>query len=88
MSGTETYLIWSLQKRAWWKPSRNGYSHQLSQAGRYARDEAIEICVLAARPCTEQRYGRLPEIPVPLADINAMMDAFSEVHPGGRQPWE
>jgi len=38
-----TYLIWSNQHGAWWRPRRAGYTTVTLLAGRYDADEADEI---------------------------------------------
>jgi hypothetical protein len=38
------YLIWSNEHRAWWRPKSCGYTIHVDAAGRYAHDEALEIC--------------------------------------------
>lgn len=43
MSAAETWLIWSMEHRAWWAPERNGYTRYRAKAGRYSFDEAKEI---------------------------------------------
>jgi hypothetical protein len=40
---SELYLVWSNQHSAWWRPNSCGYTKQISDAGLYSRDEAIEI---------------------------------------------
>jgi hypothetical protein len=44
---TELWLIWSSEHQAWWKGAQSGYTEDVSHAGRYSREEAEEICVLA-----------------------------------------
>ena len=39
----EQYLVWSNEHRAWWRPKRCGYVRDVRGAGRYSRQEAIEI---------------------------------------------
>lgn len=64
----EVYLVWSNEHRAWWRPNRMGYTNSTKAAGRYSRQEALEI----------SRWGRdgwrqhdvLPdELPIRLADV-------------------
>lgn len=43
----DAYLVWSNERRAWWRPRCAGYTTQLAQAGRYSRDEAIDICAFS-----------------------------------------
>jgi hypothetical protein len=68
------YLVWSNQRQAWWGPGKFGYTNDLNRAGRYSRDEALEIC----RSAMSGQYkpgGPLPEIAVPLADIIAALNS-------------
>lgn len=39
------YFIWSFEHGAWWKPDRQGYTTNLSEAGRYEAGEAGDIMV-------------------------------------------
>ena len=39
-----TFLIWSNQHKAWWKPNRVGYTKSVREAGRYPLITAIDIC--------------------------------------------
>lgn len=39
-----TWLIWSNEHSAWWKASRNGYTYNVREAGRYSLADAIKIC--------------------------------------------
>ena len=39
----EYWLIWSIQRHAWWKARRQGYTHNQSKAGRYSFDQAKKI---------------------------------------------
>jgi hypothetical protein len=48
---TEQWLIWSNEHDAWWAHQSNGYTKQRSKAGRYTRQEAIEICEGANAGC-------------------------------------
>lgn len=36
----KTYLIWSHQKNAWWRPGGRGYTTNLLEAGRFTEAEA------------------------------------------------
>lgn len=40
---TDKYLIWSNEHRAWWGPSRSGYTVSVAEAGRYTKETAEEI---------------------------------------------
>ncbi len=37
------YLVYSIERRAWWLASRNGYAFTRDRAGRFTLDEAVEI---------------------------------------------
>jgi hypothetical protein len=39
----DTYVIWSIEHQAWWRPGSMGYCLSLHDAGRYAEREAAEI---------------------------------------------
>ena len=39
----ESYLIWSNEHQAWWRPNSAGYTVHLLSAGRYSRQEAVAI---------------------------------------------
>lgn len=38
-----TYVIWSFEHRAWWKPNQRGYTTNLDEAGGYSAREAGQI---------------------------------------------
>ena len=76
MSEGEVYLIWSHEHGRWWGPARRGYVRKVSQAGRYSRVEALNICAKAI-PGTAQRMRAYPELPVRLSDIE-LLSAFHE----------
>ena len=64
------YLVWSNQHRAWWRSNSCGYTRNVESAGRYSRDEAIQISRGRGWPAT----GIPDEIPVPEQDA---MDCFA-----------
>lgn len=41
---SEKYLIWSNEHRCWWYANSQGYTTVIENAGRYTREEAMEIC--------------------------------------------
>src|SRR5258705_490703 len=43
-----SYLLWSLQHTAWWKPNAQGYTGDRREAGRYTQAEAVEHVVNSA----------------------------------------
>jgi hypothetical protein len=67
MKMDDTYLVWSHEHGAWWRPNRAGYTTSLEAAGRYTRDEAIRICGDAHDGWNGGKSAP-PEIPVRLAD--------------------
>lgn len=69
-SGPASYLVWSHEHSAWWRPARAGYTTFLEAAGRYTREEALVICRTARGGW---RPGQPPpEIPVRLEDALAV----------------
>jgi hypothetical protein len=38
------WLIVSFEHNAFWAPNWNGYTREISKAGRYSEDEARQIC--------------------------------------------
>jgi hypothetical protein len=43
MSDEVMYVIWSNQKRMWWRPDGQGYTEWLELAGRYDYRDATDI---------------------------------------------
>ena len=39
------FLIWSWQKLQWWRPARQGYTPDITQAGEYTFDQAAHIVI-------------------------------------------
>jgi hypothetical protein len=39
----QKYLVWSNEHKAWWGKDRCGYTRIIANAGRYDRDEALNI---------------------------------------------
>lgn len=37
------YWIYSIERNAWWKQSKNGYTFNIREAGRFSNKEAAEI---------------------------------------------
>lgn len=68
------YLIWSNEHVAWWRPDHSGYTVSIEYAGRYSREDAMQICKGA-------NYGFMQdttnpnEIPVLELDAIHTMDA-------------
>jgi hypothetical protein len=67
------YLVFSQEHLAFWGLGRAGYTNDLMQAGRYSRQEAIEIC-RDALPGQWKPGAPFPELPVREADIVAMLE--------------
>ena len=84
----DIYLIWSNEHRGWWGPVEGGYVTQASRAGRYKREHELDICARAI-PGTAERMGMLPEVPVRVADLADMLEAFDTKYPArNREAWE
>lgn len=45
-----TWLIWSNEHRAWWRPDCRGYTHRVEEAGRYTFEDALSKCGPMTRP--------------------------------------
>jgi hypothetical protein len=60
-----------------------GYVERITEAGRFDREEAINICADAIAG-TDPETDVLPELPVRLADLHAMRDAYRELYPDGQ----
>jgi hypothetical protein len=88
MSDDDTYLVLSAEHGGWWGPDHCGYTYRLSEAGRYSRADALMICADAI-PGTASRMRALPELPVRLADVLAMLRGPNgEEYEPGSEPWE
>jgi hypothetical protein len=89
MNDADVYLVWSHEHGGWWGPGRNGYVQKVSDAGRYSRAQALEICC-GSVPGTAAQLGAMPELPVRLADVAAIIAAYFETYPielENRVPW-
>lgn len=65
----EAYLIWSNEHQLWWRPGSAGYTSNVEEAGRYPRDEALDI---ASGARDGWRYGEAPpEIAIAESDVLA-----------------
>lgn len=74
-----SYLIWSNEHRAWWRPDRAGYTIHTEAAGRYSRVEAIAICAEARGGWQPGQVP--PEMPVCEDDMLAVVAAKAETQP-------
>lgn len=63
----DVYLVWSNEHRGWWGPGRCGYSVGLQKAGRYNREQALDICRGAI--ASAGHLGAIAEIPVRERDV-------------------
>lgn len=43
MKQDRTWLVWSIEHGAWWKPNENGYTYYRESAGRYTFRQAQKI---------------------------------------------
>jgi len=82
----DMYLIYSVEHSAWWGPLQNGYVRSIAFAGHYTREEALFICI-RAMPGDSTRLAALPELPVRLADVNAMVAAYDEKFGDRPEAW-
>jgi hypothetical protein len=82
----DTYLIWSHEHGAWWGPGGCGYVRSLDRAGRYSHAEALAICIKAI-PGTSTLLQALPELPVRLIDVAAMVAAYDGRFGDRPEPW-
>lgn len=73
----DLYLLWSNEHCAWWRGNRHGYSRGLDGAGRFTREEALQICAKAAVQAAH--VGYIAEIPVRLLDIEEFLAGASNV---------
>lgn len=71
-TAADAYVIWSHEHRAWWRPGGIGYTPRLADAGRFTRLHAIDICIRAMPGAKEA----LNELPVRLADLTEMLNAY------------
>lgn len=67
----DTYLVWSIEHNAWWKPGGWGYCTGLRGAGHFTREQALEICGNALG--TAPHIGMIAEVPVRLADVQEFL---------------
>lgn len=54
------YLIWSIEHDLWWGKNHRGYTHDISNAGKYSIEEAKEIVDGA------NVYGSFNECKIPI----------------------
>jgi hypothetical protein len=40
----EKFYVWSLERNAWLKPAKGGYTDKLFEAGKFDYHEAVKIC--------------------------------------------
>lgn len=74
MKLTHTWLVWSYEHEAWWRPGRLGYTQSIVLAGHYTRDEAEKI---------EQDANRYAETPHEQA-----IPLFGEIEPISERIYE
>ncbi len=73
MPRCEEYAVWSEQHGKWWAPGSRGYRSEFSEAGRYSREEAFDICRTALYD--GMREHRLTEVPVRVSRMIAYLEA-------------
>jgi hypothetical protein len=57
---SRTFVIWSFEHNAWWRPGRCGYTPHLPHAGRYTHADADEIVTNANRYAKEVEEQAIP----------------------------
>lgn len=62
---SERWVVWSEQHGAWWAPV--GYTRSLRKAGRYGREEAMDIVARANVPCDPPDFN---EVAMPDPTVN------------------
>ena len=77
---SDLYLVWSHEHSAWWGPGGCGYVRRVSQAGRYTKADALTICADGI-PGNATRQGALPQLPVALADVEEILNAYQKAFP-------
>lgn len=65
------YLIWSNEHRRWWAPNECGYVPDVKSAGRYTREQALDICRNALG--TAGHIGMLAELPIRVEDVSEFL---------------
>lgn len=59
------YLIWSNEHNSWWKANHQGYTYLVHLAGRYTKEEALQICNGANYGWDVDRSSNIPyELPI------------------------
>jgi hypothetical protein len=77
MTAEPLYVVLSLEHDGrWWGPGGSGYVRELSKAGLYTREGALDICIRAMPGTVEG----LNEIPVRLEDAEAMRDRYRALY--------
>ena len=77
-----TYLVWSHEHGAWWRPESRGYTTDFNSAGRYPREEALKICALS-----RDGWGNADvpsELPVAEDDALACVSLFDDMMKSAR----
>jgi hypothetical protein len=69
------YLIWSNEHRMWWRDSWTGYTTEVTEAGRYSHEEALDICYTAIRGWKPGE--NIPELPVLEQDVLSIINSRS-----------
>lgn len=79
MSSDPTYVIWSIEHDAWWRPHRIGYTQDLGEAGVYSERASVEI--LNRANIVKVNECRIPLVAVGHADWQT---GKNHGHPSGR----
>jgi hypothetical protein len=57
---TPTYVVWSIEHDAWWRPAREGYTRFVEEAGVYSADDSADIVSKANYPPGTFHECRIP----------------------------
>lgn len=81
----DEYLVWSHEHGGWWR-SPSGYTPRMSEARTFSRLEALHVCA-DAMPGTAGRIGALPDLPVAVADLATLRNAYFRRFPEESADW-
>jgi len=79
---SDLYLVWSHEHSAWWRRGGAGYTKRVSEAGRYSRNDAMQVCLQASIGSGEV----LNELPVKLTDLTELQDRYEAQFRGRDDP--
>jgi len=80
------YFIWNTERNLWWKKRKWGYTSNIELAGVYSPEEAMEICVTAARGGTFDDIPVLVDDAMTIAKSIVNQPATADEREAGGQP--